>query len=207
MLLLRGATGVPSELFLHHFSFNTCSSCEEQLKLVDHVIVNAVSIHAPLARSNFFSRIARKTSPSFNTCSSCEEQPDPRSQAEITLVSIHAPLARSNVSGSSRYRQSRFQYMLLLRGATRDVAAGLPDGGEFQYMLLLRGATGLFSGVCKGYNVSIHAPLARSNSETVQSASKRRFQYMLLLRGATRSSFSSRRDFDVSIHAPLARSN
>ena len=82
----------------------------------------------------------------FNTCSSCEEQQG------IPYVIFQPPL---------------FQYMLLLRGATiphRRVQFQL----WFQYMLLLRGATG---GVLYQYGtgeVSIHAPLARSNGAEVK---------------------------------------
>ena len=55
----------------------------------------------------------------------------------------------------------------------------------FQYMLLLRGATSKFSAPSACPCVSIHAPLARSNSSFALS-----FQHRV-----------------VSIHAPLARSN
>ena len=122
--------------------FNTCSSCEEQLAgiqsltalplfqymlplrgatkaTVSAVTLSAVSIHAPLARSN--SAAARDTSPHsrFNTCSSCEEQPaGVRRARDGASVSIHAPLARSNVIAALVSAKDWFQYMLLLRGAT-----------------------------------------------------------------------------------------
>ena len=74
--------------------------------------------------------------------------------------------------------------MLLLRGATCN-QAGQPGRNKFQYMLLLRGATR--RRVCSETldNVSIHAPLARSNGVPDEAE------------------FVGR----VSIHAPLARSN
>ncbi len=79
----------------------------------------------------------------------------------------------------------------------------------FQYMLLLRGATGYHGTDRRNHNVSIHAPLARSNW-SLSSCSPRDagFQYMLLLRGATffRLTSCTIRPI-VSIHAPLARSN
>ena len=145
----------------------------------------------------------------FNTCSSCEEQ-----QTPCRVV----------------YIVSLFQYMLLLRGATRASAACSATHG-----------------------VSIHAPLARSNSlrsasfarfefsfntcsscEEQHAASitgemmmgfntcssceeqhsrnpvlpvNRLFQYMLLLRGATPGAVCGEGPVAVSIHAPLARSN
>ena len=84
--------------------------------------------------------------------------------------------------GGKTYRQ--FQYMLLLRGATSDDLAESVNK-MFQYMLLLRGAT---DDMINGYRddvVSIHAPLARSNSNPGHSCGMGWFQYMLLLRGAT----------------------
>ena len=96
MLLLRGATPPPPSRPLRH-SFNTCSSCEEQHYLIAmRKPGENVSIHAPLARSNWAfhlplilrqfqymlllrgATIRRRSSATwrgrFNTCSSCEEQ-------------------------------------------------------------------------------------------------------------------------------------
>ena len=104
-------------------------------------------------------------------------------------------------------RDRRFQYMLLLRGAT-SLSFTFSTAFWFQYMLLLRGATehpGCLTRSHHGFNtcssceeqphvlpfpfrritVSIHAPLARSNSATIQLETQNQFQYMLLLRGAT----------------------
>ena len=79
---------------------------------------------------------------------------------------------------------------------------------EFQYMLLLRGATGQRKELVVGQMVSIHAPLARSNSPCANWVGLYNwFQYMLLLRGATDSLQSRVHRQLVSIHAPLARSN
>ena len=77
-----------------------------------------------------------------------------------------------------------FQYMLLLRGATSR-AKEIPSSKPFQYMLLLRGATVPAADGVGEQNVSIHAPLARSNDDCA------------VPRGSC----------GVSIHAPLARSN
>ena len=123
--------------------FNTCSSCEEQLGIPVLTAGLTVSIHAPLARSNIRPAVLNLHIRSFNTCSSCEEQ---RVDFEVFAVFFH-----------------KFQYMLLLRGAT----GAHPRRGRgqhwFQYMLLLRGAT--------------------RTPHTL--AQLRKFQYMLLLRGAT----------------------
>ena len=165
MLLLRGATG--PGLF--------CRGA------------GRVSIHAPLTRSNCMDFLT-VTMPTrgFNTCSSCEEQ-----QYDCP---IHKAVCL-------------FQYMLLLRGATffshlssaatrfntcssceeqQCRAAGCCDDHLFQYMLLLRGATFCTEKPFIDISVSIHAPLARSNStRTIAYYLHPSFQYMLLLRGAT----------------------
>ncbi len=99
--------------------FNTCSSCEEQ------------HLHPEM---EFYAN-------RFNTCSSCEEQLDRSALARLlAYVSIHAPLARSNAT-----------------------APGATAASVFQYMLLLRGATWRGWGKRRTKSVSIHAPLARSN--------------------------------------------
>ena len=142
MLLLRGATSAGSGRFWTSPCFNTCSSCEEQLRLDFGGILMVVSIHAPLARSNAEMR---------------------RGRLADYYVSIHAPLARSNMRGvTCPLSDVSFQYMLLLRGATdlrktpasshtvsihaplarSNLPAILTDiARKFQYMLLLRGAT------------------------------------------------------------------
>ena len=100
-------------------------------------------------------------------------------------VSIHAPLARSNRRASkSPPPFELFQYMLLLRGATRK-SAHLCGPRRFQYMLLLRGATCNQAG----------------------QPGRNKFQYMLLLRGATGCAYPPSSKWSVSIHTPLARCN
>ena len=150
--------------FLTKTGFNTCSSCEEQPDSSVPCCADCVSIHAPLARSNKSAAQLQTPHISFNTCSSCEEQ-------HLPCVSVNSSI--------------KFQYMLLLRGATHIVVhlrlhlsrfntcssceeqhSPLKDflrSLKFQYMLLLRGATWRLRRVWRNYNVSIHAPLARSN--------------------------------------------
>ena len=103
----------------------------------------------------------------------------------MKYVSIHAPLARSNMELTRVIPSSRFQYMLLLRGATFRRIRNKQEWG-FQYMLLLRGATG---------------------AATMDTMANAMFQYMLLLRGATSAFIEGFAASHVSIHAPLARSN
>ena len=192
-----------------------------------------VSIHAPLARSNstrtaavgltrsfqYMLLLRGATRPcmswayrrGFNTCSSCEEQ------LYLLHGSVEIPSFNTCSSCEEQLRgqpnemtQYMFQYMLLLRGATWFSPVIGPRENAFQYMLLLRGAT--MSRSCKIMvgDVSIHAPLARSNAvqagvhqriqrfNTCSSCEEQHFaevvkrvistfQYMLLLRGATPS--------------------
>ena len=118
----------------------------------------------------------------FNTCSSCEVQPGQIAQKERSLC-------LNTCSSCEEQLYPRFLPIVFRR---------------FQYMLLLRGATRAKNNTTAArQGVSIHAPLARSNSSYALASAKKRFQYMLLLRGATLySSVSSRMNF-VSIHAPL----
>ncbi len=184
---LARSNAVQGQRSLFTKCFNTCSSCEEQLfggacEAVDAV----VSIHAPLARSNLALNQDHLSYPEVSI-----HAPLARSNTTARRllprghVSIHAPLARSNRRCKMRLQRfARFQYMLLLRGATEKnvprsprirfntcssceeqllLKCLIPTTCLFQYMLLLRGAT--------------HSRLG------IRSACL--FQYMLLLRGAT----------------------
>ena len=167
--------------------FNTCSSCEEQPFCLDlGGILMVVSIHAPLARSNLRdSGVAKRLVVSIHA-------PLARSNSSsfrfypTGSVSIHAPLARSNrctfnvvkVRGSFNTCSS-CEEQLVLQDFVKQILA-------FQYMLLLRGATTETPVRIVGAFVSIHAPLARSNSARSRTMPRlNQFQYMLLLRGAT----------------------
>ena len=274
MLLLRGATGHASlvnsciavsihaplarsnktdeSTYRRRTRFNTCSSCEEQppsdgfcyldskfqymlllrgatFPRLRHSGDGHVSIHAPLARSNLFVDIPDPATAVSIHAPLARSNGDDAIALEWTNVSIHAPLARSNsIRSCSSATFAPFQYMLLLRGATSPAVA-LASKPTFQYMLLLRGATTMDRGNgCKAscfntcsscevqrencgsklvFYVSIHAPLARSNSCEIVEFMRLMFQYMLLLRGATKAGRKARRKEGVSIHAPLARSN
>ena len=100
-----------------------------------------------------------------------------------------------------------FQYMLLLRGATGFLRRGDQLLRVFQYMLLLRGATPLSSVVFTFVPVSIHAPLARSNSFRVPARRKSFVSIHAPLARSNKNFFRQNPVYSVSIHAPLARSN
>ena len=143
MLLLRGATGEFRSSLPRLSCFNTCSSCEEQQEnlptYADLVGFNTCSS----CEEQLAIKPDNRGGTSFNTCSSCEVQPGQIAQKERSLClntcsSCEVQLKRRlNI-----HVNIRFQYMLLLRGATKE--------HKSQH-------------TCKA--VSIHAPLARSNSD------------------------------------------
>ena len=141
MLLLRGAT--PSRLDckyarLFQYMLLLRGATEEKRPYYSTI---KVSIHAPLARSNRVSHISRIR----------------------RVVSIHAPLARSN--GSRQLHSERRRCFNTCSSCEEQLSClrYLCLQPKFQYMLLLRGATRFkVKGHCS-LNVSIHAPLARSN--------------------------------------------
>ena len=118
MLLLRGATLLERQTpFSYSVSIHAPLARSNGGRCA-RGNAHTVSIHAPLARSNFVRIPNLALVACFNTCSSCEEQPGPRRSRVPGDVSIHAPLARSNMTGLYFTRHYKFQYMLLLRGAT-----------------------------------------------------------------------------------------
>ena len=97
--------------------------------------------------------------------------------------------------------------MLLLRGATCN-QAGQPGRNKFQYMLLLRGATDALQRLDGEFDVSIHAPLARSNLlESDRDKVAFRFNTCSSCEEQHARRLTRRHHGIVSIHAPLARSN
>ena len=146
-----------------------------------------VSIHAPLARSNYRCKVRKgRKVRGFNTCSSCEEQRrrDGMSYLYIIFNTCSSCEEQLQVLGDGA-AQGEFQYMLLLRGATQPENMFVTSR-VFQYMLLLRGATGLtlkrFAwrrsfNTCSSCEEQLN-PLYNSSKDSG-------FQYMLLLRGAT----------------------
>ena len=142
MLLLRGATVCSSPAPFRKSSFNTCSSCEEQpFCLVNRLAPHVVSIHAPLARSNSIVYDGKKALKCFNTCSSCEEQHfrdvDGRLKTRFNTCSS----CEEQQDSSGRIpRQKGFNTCSSCEEQLHSLEhAG--DGIAFQYMLLLRGAT------------------------------------------------------------------
>ena len=186
MLLLRGATCTlsrirPPRQVSIHAPLARSNSADRA-----YPSAQSVSIHAPLARSNSKSSASAILTTLFQYMLLLRGATKNTLNINVALaVSLHAPLARSNPEHTGYARsKAKFQYMLLLRGATklRDPRAVTVT---FQYMLLLRGAT-------TGWRFS---------------GRKISFQYMLLLRGATGGAAEGTAGGCVSIHAPLARSN
>ena len=187
MLLLRGAT---SRLYVYTNAkrrFNTCSSCEEQHDRVCKFDFKACfntcsSCEEQLSGSSrsmsafpfqYMLLLRGATFPttqmgimtlSFNTCSSCEEQLRSRRRPFRQLRRFNTcssceeqPPARSGWTRCA----SMFQYMLLLRGATEARQPRIPLG---RFNTCSSCEEQLFGRVGRGLmEVSIHAPLARSN--------------------------------------------
>ena len=167
--------------------FNPRSSCEERQRTGPHEAARyAISIHAPHARSDFIVDDCGKAlndisihAPHarsdrtrcrggsrhdyFNPRSSCEERPNHRKSITIAVI---------------------FQSTLLMRGATGDID-GFVIIAQFQSTLLMRGATAHFLANSALFEISIHAPHARSDFDKSKSDS----------------------DKKISIHAPHARSD
>ena len=130
-------------LFHAEHSFNTCSSCEEQHR--------APAGSEQCCRFNTCSSCAEQRNHAragrqgncFNTCSSCEEQLE-RSLAtwECRCFNTCSSCEEQLIVVGLMIWIFKFQYMLLLRGATKHLNREL-SLQRFQYMLLLRGATGV----------------------------------------------------------------
>ena len=187
MLLLRGATSkfsAPSACPCVSIHAPLARSNSSFALSFQHRVV---SIHAPLARSNNVKHDNLCYQTGFNTCSSCEEQ----------LWYMKCAICNS-----------RFQYMLLLRGATQSIAdfrlhqvvsihaplarsnlGASVFGFEidlFQYMLLLRGATWSRLRECTTKSFNTCSSCEEQLGTAFPLPRRARFQYMLLLRGATR---------------------
>ena len=144
MLLLRGAT-LSQYNAVYNFRFQYMLLLRGATYAIDFDgTIVTVSIHAPLARSNFKGWNVDVQRVCFNTCSSCEEQ---HAQAYQSIGSKRFNTCSSCEEQLHRLKQFRVRTV-------------------FQYMLLLRGATISEDGVHRGVGVSIHAPLARSNKRS-----------------------------------------
>ena len=120
MLLLRGATTRLRTLMVVWISFNTCSSCEEQLRGSGSSQQMSTFQYMLLLRGATSSpRTPASSDTCFNTCSSCEEQ---RLSPQTSCVRFCFNTCSSCEEQRTVTLPSRmltaFQYMLLLRGAT-----------------------------------------------------------------------------------------
>ena len=150
--------------------FNPRSSCEERPAIdIQREAMQAISIHAPHARSDLRENV-------------CRRKAEP--------ISIHAPHARSDLTAATgKLDEHEFQSTLLMRGATIARCLNLLDIILFQSTLLMRGATR--SAFCDTSWHSYFNP--RSSCEErrlklLQTVYGTIFQSTLLMRGATRRS-------------------
>ena len=146
-------------------NFNPRSSCEERLPAFAPLnLAPAISIHAPHARSDVFVIVKRH-----------------RGTFQSTLLMRGATFFPAIVVAVYE-----FQSTLLMRGATMSACVSRIPCGVFQSTLLMRGATHDKSATSNRYQISIHAPHARSDNDNVTD-----YHYALI----------------ISIHAPHARSD
>ena len=171
-------------------------------------MLSVISIHTPLAGSDFRSLPKKLTPENFNPHSPCGERPgsmmspgfrsdfnphSPCGERPTTIpsntpsptISIHTPLAGSDVVKYCYRWQSKFQSTLPLRGAT---LCGMPidyAAEKFQSTLPLRGATWLASPARPESNFNPHSPCGERLAECRIHADHRLFQSTLPLRGAT----------------------
>ena len=168
-----------------------------------------ISIHAPLAGSDCTGRSAGVRPPDFNPRSPCGERRwypsirrigsnfNPRSPCGERLLRfvVHQclcpfqstlPLRGATCHSDSPPPLPRFQSTLPLRGATR-LCSFFCKSVEFQSTLPLRGATAARLRGGRPEVISIHAPLAGSDSRYLRGQTRPvQFQSTLPLRGATR---------------------
>ena len=213
-----------------------------------------ISIHTPLAGSDNQRSASISTLGNFNPHSPCGERPIDAHRADAyNRISIHTPLAGSDtvapfsticatisihtpLAGSdcrthvSIHAPLPFQSTLPLRGATQSYNDAAAFAAKFQSTLPLRGATSFFRRIGALVKISIHTPLAGSDTGRWGSGyglpyfnphspcgerrslwTKRlasvRFQSTLPLRGATNAAKSVGLSQNISIHTPLAGSD
>ena len=150
---------------------------------------HSISIHAPHARSDLVSLHWTYPDIHFNPRSSCEER-------RVALTATLMLWANFNPRSSCEERrgtkttdmiESKFQSTLLMRGATTGLSFGQAIEAIFQSTLLMRGATyRLAFAIDLGLLISIHAPHARSDAHLLAAVVLVViFQSTLLMRGAT----------------------
>ena len=185
MLLLRGATCM-SRYCKSWYNVSIHAPLARSNRLTEQKNARFfVSIHAPLARSNPRPRPEPRTPTVSIHAPLARSNWERAVYCEAKAVSIHAPLARSNPESVKAIRKdTTFQYMLLLRGATQQkhrnlqgnrfntcssceeqhaFAAQRPDHRRFNTCSSCEEQLTLLDSLFSNLFVSIHAPLARSN--------------------------------------------
>ena len=134
--------------------------CENQ-----HEVSGYISIHAPLAGSDFLSVRMKLNGFGFqSTLPSRGATNKLPMKLVLEKISIHAPLA-----GSDSYQANAAAHTLYFnprspRGERLETKLDSAGANRFQSTLPSRGATTSFSFEGRGIHISIHAPLAGSDS-------------------------------------------
>ena len=156
----------------------------QRLPRCDHI--RRISIHTPLAGSDHATSTSKGNVQYFNPHSPCGERHDNNVfQGAISLFQSTPPL----------------------RGATRQ-PSNQPNEGKFQSTPPLRGATDFVTCAVAYLKISIHTPLAGSDTPPdPHVVPTMTFQSTPPLRGATRVLAPCRAVATISIHTPLAGSD
>ena len=168
--------------------FNPRSPCGERLKIILNTHFSVmISIHAPLAGSDFPCGRDGQRDSDFNPRSPCGERPRSGSRrADIHRISIHAPLAGSDDTQLIyAHIHCKFQSTLPLRGATFLPGQRLWQDSNFNPRSPCGERLKIILNTHFSVMISIHAPLAGSDVKGAGLHQKR----------------------NISIHAPLAGSD
>ena len=189
--------------------FNPRSPRGERQGFAVEFLLDDISIHAPLAGSDmgvptkvpglsvFQSTLPSRGATDYFTTAL------PAPQFQSTLPSRGAtvnPGVHFNKDGDFNPRSPRGERLRILTVKFSVI--------RFQSTLPSRGATNTCIYICQYKKISIHAPLAGSDSWLSRCAGKpSKFQSTLPSRGATKGRRACGHDIGISIHAPLAGSD
>ena len=188
--------------------FNTCSSCEEQLRRREKQGETDVSIHAPLARSNKDEFANIKNISAFQYMLLLRGATgEGWGEGAFYAVSIHAPLARSNLKQHVNIDPRTVSIHAPLARSNRALGCLQTTQSVSIHAPLARSNIKPLPDAFR-IAVSIHAPLARSNSpDDSQGSPSAGFNTCSSCEEQLLPILEKKHGTVVSIHAPLARSN
>ena len=145
-----------------------------------------ISIHTPLAGSDFANALAEQEEKNFNPHSPCGERHCAKRTVADNQISIHTPLAGSDTIGLSIVFFRCISIHTPLAGSDVQPARKIRERHQFQSTLPLRGAT----------STTARAPVKSSNFNPHSPCGERRIHPSL-----------RQQKLCISIHTPLAGSD